>query len=120
MKPTTQNYNDGLLTISRVENSAAAGKKPVDRLVPKHEGIRYARRIVGMNRFWTGMQSNARIDQLVRIPEGPDVTTLDRITLETGDVYRIEQIQHPPDVWPKSLDLSLSLFKTRAEMEAIT
>lgn len=118
MRPTTQTFNDGLLTISSVGNSATPGKKPVDQLMPKYEGIRYERRIVGMNRFWAGMQSNARIDQLVRIPEGPDVTTHDRVTLETGDVYRIEQIQHPPDVWPKSLDLSLGLYKTRAEMEA--
>jgi hypothetical protein len=119
MKPTTQKYNDGLLTISKVSNTADAGELPVDGLTPKHTEISYDNRTVGMSRFWQGKQVDVRIDRLIRCPTLPDVHPLDVVTTEDGQTYQIEQIQYPKDVEPPSMDLSLSVIKVDEELQPV-
>lgn len=108
MKPTTQTYNDGLLTISRIENTASPGDFAVPSLVEKHAGIRYENRTVGMSRFWQGKQLDVRIDRLLRCPLIRDVHPLDVVTTEDSQTYQIEQLQYPQDIEPPSMDMSLS------------
>lgn len=121
MPLTTRNqiqaYNDGLISIYRITNTAEPGEMPNHNPVLQNDGINYANRIVGMSRFWMGMQSNARIDRMIRIPRGPIVHPLDIVETEDGDRYEIKQIQYPPDVIPLSIDLSLQLIKTREDLD---
>lgn len=115
----TQTFNDGLLSIYRISNTAAAGEMPSETPVLRASGIPYANRIVGMSRYWAGLQSNARIDRLLRIPRGPTVQVLDSVVTENGDTYQVKQVQYPPDVEPPSVDLSLQLVQTSEDLDPL-
>lgn len=113
---TTQTFNDGVLNIYRIDNTAAPGEMPNETPTIKYQGIRYDNRTVGMSRFWQAKQEDVRIERLVRCPRLSDVHALDIIQTETGDQYNIEQIQYPRDVYPPSMDLSLSVVNVRADL----
>ena len=107
MKQQQQAYNDGLVSIYSIGNTSAAGNMPQDGLNLRIGSLRFSKRTVGMNRFWTGKQSGVRIDMLIRIQRVPGIITDDVAILHDGIQYDIKQIQEPPDVYPLSLDLSL-------------
>ena len=116
MKPTTQTFNDGVMTIYRIDNTAAPGDMPNETPTVKHQSIRYDNRTVGMSRFWQARQEDVRIDRLIRCQRLPDVHSLDIVELENGDQFNIEQVQYLKDVYPPSMDLSLSAVKVRVEL----
>lgn len=80
---------------------------PKKGLTLKVGPLRYEERTVGMGRFWTAMQSNARIDMVLRVPQRRSVCTQDVAIPIDGEQYEIKQIQYPPDVDPPVMDLSL-------------
>jgi len=101
------------VNIYSVGNTAPSGKMPKDRLKLKVGPVRYAERTVGINRYWTAMQANAKIDMVIRIPctslrgRSIDVSTQDIAIPIDGAQYRIMQVQKPEDIYPPVLDLSL-------------
>lgn len=102
-----QAFNDGIANIYSVENIALPGGKPKERLILKMGSIRYKERTVGMSRYWTAMQTHARIDLMLRMPQLRNVTVHDIIIPVDGEQYRIVQVQYPEDVVPAVMDLSL-------------
>ena len=102
-----QTYNDGIVNIYSVSNIADPGNMPKDGLKIKASGLRYEERTVGMGRFYTAKQSNARIDLLIRAPQLRSVSTLDIAIPQDGKQYKIAQVQYPKDVKPPAMDLSL-------------
>lgn len=105
--PKPQTFNDGVANIYSVGNIACPGGMPKDGLQLKVAYLRYKERTVGMSRFWTAMQVNAKIGRLLRMPRVTDVSTQDVVILTDGEQYKIVQVQYPEDVYPPVMDLSL-------------
>lgn len=100
-------FNDGMMTIYRVENRAAPGEKPKDAL-SKQGTLRYQRRTVGIQRHYAAMNAGARVDLLLRVPYRRSVSTQDvAVPTLDGKQYRITLIQVPEDVNPPVMDLTL-------------
>lgn len=105
----TQGFNDGLVTIFSVSDSAAPGYQPVETLTEKIR-LRYAERRVGIRRFYDGRQNQTEVERVLRVPRAGDVTNRDVAVTEDGTRYRIDLVQLAPDVWPPSVDLQLVLY----------
>lgn len=106
-KQKTQTFNDGIANIYAVNNIADQGNMPKDELILKVEGLRYKERTVGMTRYWSAMQAQARIDIVLRMPQLKNVSLHDVVIPTDGQQYRIVQVQYPEDVYPLVMDLSL-------------
>lgn len=103
----TQSFNDGVVNIYSVENIAESGKLPKEGLKIKVSSLRYEERTVGMSRFYTAMQNQAKIEQILRVPRIDSVSTQDVAVPIDDKQYKIIQIQYPKDVDPPVMDLSL-------------
>lgn len=57
----------------------------------------YAELEVYHRRYWESVQAGSRIDRMVRVPFGEDLTATQYVVPEDGHVYRIEQAQHGLD-----------------------
>ena len=106
-KIQNQTFNDGIANIYSVENIAPPGGMPQEGLKLKADSIRYKERTVGMSRFWTAMQTNAKIVRLLRMPRIITVSSQDVVIPTDGEQYKIAQVQYPEDVYPLVMDLSL-------------
>jgi hypothetical protein len=107
MKSLTQQFNDGVLSVYKVGNIAEDGDKPKQGLTLKQGGLRYEERTVGMSRFWTAMQNNSKVEQMLRVQRINGISLHDVAIPRDGDQYDIIQIQFIKDVEPASMDLSL-------------
>lgn len=108
--------NDGLVTIYRVENQAAPGDKPVEKLVKK-SALRYARRTVGIRRHYAALNAGARVDLLLRTWYRPEVSPQDvAVPTQDGQQYRITLVQVPEDVTPQVMDLTLERLERDYEL----
>lgn len=102
----TQTFNDGIVRIYEKQNIAQSGNMPVMRLSLKCT-LRYKERTVGYHRYYTALQGQAQIDYLLRCRRRRDVSTQDIAVPNDGQQYRIVQVQHPEDVTPPVMDLTL-------------
>lgn len=116
LQTLTQTFNDGVVNIYSVGNIAAPGNMPKDGLTLKAGSLHYEERTVGMNRFWTGMQAQAKIEQLIRVPRINSVSPQDIAIPNDGEQYRIIQLQYPKDVSPPCMDLSLERLEAAYEI----
>lgn len=118
MKPITQTFNDGVLTVYKVGNIAGIGNMPKDGLIQKFTNtIPYEERTVGMNRFIANKQENTLIEQLLRIPRINGIAREDVVVPIDGEQYRIKQIQSINNVEPRCLDLSLEKVVTKYDIK---
>lgn len=109
-------FNDGILTVYRVENCAAPGGKPVERLVSRGV-LRYQRRTVGIRRHYTALNAGARVDLLLRCPCRPEVSTQDvAVPTLDGRQYRITLVQVPEGISPPVMDLTLERLERDYDM----
>ena len=113
----TQSYNDGVVEIYKLEDTAAAGHKPVKSLGDRIGKFRYAKRRVGINRYYAAQQNQIRIDRVIRIPCGAEVTNQDVLQTEDGAWYRIDNVDAVQGVYPKSYDLTLTRI-VQSEVDA--
>ncbi len=113
---TTQTFNDGIVSIYKVQDISEPGNTPINSLLIKHAGLRYEERTVGMGRFWTAAQNNVKIDMIIRVPRLRDVSTQDVAILNIDNKqYEIKQVQYPPDIQPAVMDLSLERLEADYE-----
>lgn len=103
----SQTYNDGLVTIYRVENIAKPGYQPVEGLQKKLV-LRYEEQRLGINRLYLSRQNQVELEKVLRVPCRQEISSQDVAVLEDGKQYRIDTVQSVYDVYPPSLDLSLS------------
>ena len=103
----TQTFNDGVLAVYSVGQSAGDGTMPRSVLLVKEKILRYDERTVGITRYWQGAQNNANISRLLRTPRRNNVSVQDVAIPNDGQQYRIRQVQYPKDVTPPCMDLSL-------------
>ena len=118
MKPITQTFNDGVLTVYEVGNIAGLGNMPKEGLIQKFTNtIPYEERTVGVTRFIANKQEQSIIEQLLRIPRINGIAREDVVIPIDGEQYRIKQVQSINDVEPKCLDLSLEKVVTKYEIK---
>lgn len=103
----SQRYNDGVVRIYSVENTAAPGYAPVETPALKIT-LRYEERRLGISRYFYGQQNQLQIDRVLRVQRAGKVTSQDIAVTEDGQNYRVDLVQSVPDVWPESVDLTLS------------
>lgn len=106
--------NDGVVKIYSVEDISEPGNMPKDGLTLK-QTLRYKERTVGMGRFWTAHQAQARIDLLLRTHKLRDVSTQDIAIPNDGKQYRIVQVQYPEEL--DVMDLSLERIEQEYEIK---
>lgn len=86
-------YNDGILTIWQTKNIAPAGAKPKDGLIQKFKSF-FRFDVVGLNRYYTALNANQQIDNVVAVPDWQEILINDICTLEDDNQYVIRTVQH--------------------------
>ena len=102
----TQGFNDGVVTIYTVDNTAEPGYKPVEGL-KKKISLRYEERRLGIQRYYNAQQNQMQVERVLRVPKAGRITSQDVAITEDGEQYRIDLIQKADDVYPSALDLTL-------------
>jgi hypothetical protein len=104
-----QTFNDGVVRIYDVSNSASPGDMPVEALTLK-ETLRYHERTVGITRQSAAKQDNAEIKYVLRCPRRRNVSAQDVAIPNDGSQYRIWAVQYPEDIHPPVMDLTLQVI----------
>lgn len=89
-------YDDGILSICRVTNSAEPGNKPMIRLEEK-EKYYYGYEELGVTRYYQAKNANQQIECVVRIQGWEDVKVTDICILDDGTQYEISMVQPTHD-----------------------
>ena len=103
----TQSYNDGVVTIYSVTDGAQPGYQPAPVLEEKIV-LRYEERRMGLQRYYQAMQDQVKIERVLRTPRAGGVTSQDVAITEDGRRYRVYMVQAVTDVYPPSVDITLS------------
>lgn len=103
----TQSYNDGVVTIYSVTDGAQPGYQPAPVLAEKIV-LRYEERRMGLQRYYQAMQDQVKIERVLRTPRAGGVTSQDVAITEDGRRYRVYMVQAVTDVYPTSVDITLS------------
>lgn len=115
MRSTAQTFNDGVVRVYAVDNTAPGGAAPQAQLKLRWV-LRYEERTVGVTRHYAAMQANDRVDRVLRVPLRP-VSALDVAVPNDGRQYRITLVQRPKDVEPPCLDLTLRRLEMDYELD---
>ena len=88
---------EGILFICKLENAAAAGFMPVQKLVPLVDAY-YRKRTVGYNRLYAAMGANKEISLLVRcfnteVPDYNEQLYAVFLTSKEGEPMKLEQFR---------------------------
>ena len=110
----TQAYNDGMVTVFSVSDSAASGRLPTIQTTEKVK-LAYQERKLGIKRYYDAKQNQVNVQRVIRVPR-PSVSIDNQDVAETedGSRYRIDLVQIVPDVFPPSLDLTLTVYTQNA------
>ncbi len=103
----SQSYNDGVVTVYAVTDSGPPGGLPVEKPVKKVV-LRYEERRLGLQRYYAGKQNQVEVERVLRTPRRRDVSSQDLAVTEDGVQYRIDLVQSAADVFPPSMDLTLT------------
>ena len=104
----TQNYNDGVVAIIAVVDTAQPGYQPQPGDPQVKYTLRYEERRLGIQRYYSSLQNQIQLDRVIRVPRVAGITTQDFAVTEDEQAYRIDLVQSVMDVYPPSLDLTLT------------
>lgn len=104
----TQNYNDGVVAIFAVVDTAKPGYQPQPGKPQAKYTLRYEERRLGIQRYYSSLQNQIQLDRVIRVPRVAGITTQDIAVTEDYQAYRIDLVQSVMDVYPPSLDLTLT------------
>ena len=107
----TQTFNDGIVKIYCVTNSAPPPLMPKESLQLK-KTMRYKERTVGLNRHYVAKQAGVNVKYVLRCPRVRGVSPQDIAIPNDGEQYRIAQVQYPEDIYPPVMDLTLEEVTT--------
>ena len=108
----TQSYNDGVVTVYAVTDSAAPGYQPRPTLVqPAKAVLRYEEQRVGLQRYYDARQNQVQVERVLRTPRAGHITNQDVAVTENGRRYRIDMVQTVEGVYPPSQDLTLARYE---------
>lgn len=87
-------FDDGILTVYGIINTAQPGEKPVYGLEEK-ESYYFGYDRIGITRYYTAMQANQQIEAVVNIPGWNPVKVTDAVVIkEMGDMqYQVNMVQ---------------------------
>ena len=110
LKAKFQSFNDGIVSICKVVDLASPGDMPIEGLSLPLK-LRYKERTVGLNRYYSALQNNIKVDFVIRCPEVRGLSEkatdiLVAIPID-GYQYKVIQIQYIEDAQPPSMDISL-------------
>lgn len=110
----TQDYNDGMVTVYSVTDSAASGRLPTVQTTEKVK-LAYQERKLGIKRYYDAKQNQINVQRVIRVPRPPvSIDNQDVAETEDGNRYRIDLVQVVPDVYPPSIDLTLTVYTQNA------
>lgn len=105
----TQCYDDGVVTVYAVTDTAAPGYQPRPQLVkPPKAVLRYEEQRLGLQRYYEALQNQIQVERVIRTPRYGQITNQDVAVTEDGRQYRIDLVQTVQNVWPASQDLTLA------------
>lgn len=108
----SQEFNDGLVTVYRMEDTAPPGYMP--KPAPKASAVlRYAEQRLGLTRYYAAKQNNVDVERVLRVPRGAPIAAQDIAVTEDGQEYSIDLIQTVDGVFPPSLDMTLAKVSQR-------
>ena len=105
----SQNFDDGIVEIYAVSDTASPGYEPKPQLTQKLV-LRYEERSLGIRRYYEAMQNQINVERVVRCPRVSGVTNQDVAQTEDGRYYRIDLVQAVTDVYPPCMDLTLTKY----------
>lgn len=111
----TQSFNDGVVSIYQVGDTSEPGDMPKEGLVNPPVFLRFKQRTVGFSRYYTAMQAQQKVDEVIRCPFCAAVSVQD-VAIMAGKQYRIELVQRPEDVHPAVMDLTLRRLEQNYEI----
>lgn len=114
-EPVAQTYPDGYVDIFSCDDLAEPGYQPKLKAVHVVR-LNYAKQFLGINRVFQSRQAHAEIKKVVRVPKYP-VTVFQLARDWDGTWYKIELVQEPENIFPASLDLSLSAVTAEVEVQ---
>lgn len=106
-KPQDISFDSGIVHLYRKVNTATPGNMPSAEL--KYTvTLRFHRKTVGISRFYTAMQQNQKIDEVIRCPLVSSVSVNDIAELPPENTkYLVRQVQYPEDTALPVMDLAL-------------
>lgn len=111
-------FDAGVLTLCRLENTAAPGDMPKEQLIPLRQCF-YGERTVGYGRQYAARGVNEQIDILARIWQDRQARVGMYAVLENGEQYRINNAQQLLDEdGLRVTDLSLERMDTLYDLAA--
>lgn len=105
----SQNYNDGIVKIYTVKDSAEPGYQPKPELSQKCV-LRYEERRLGIQRYYDAMQNQIQVERVIRTPRAA-ITNQDIAETEDGRRYRIDLVQTVDEIYPPSIDITLTKYE---------
>ena len=111
----TQSYRDGVVRIYTVTDTAPPGyqPKPTPTLL---ETLFYQERQVGLQRYYAGRQAQVQVERVIRTQTRPAVNPQCIAVTEDGVQYGIDLVQQLQDVYPPSMDLTLTKIEQKYEV----
>ena len=116
----SQTFNDRPIEILREEDTAPNGYMPkVERL--SLGTFPTAKRTVGVTRYYAARQAQIEIEQIIRIPCPPVPITNKDVAHYIGTpddaLLRIDRVQEVDGVYPRTLELTLTAYDRRDELD---
>lgn len=111
----SQSFNDGIVTVYAVTDTAKPGYKTTPGLQRIIE-LCYEERRVGIQRFFSGQQNQIKVERVLRCPATGKVSTQDIAITEDGQQYRIDLIQKADGTYPPSVDITLTHIQQKYEV----
>lgn len=115
----SQAFNDAPIEILKEEDTAVNGYMPkVERIV---KGVfPTSKRTVGVTRYYAARQAQIEIEQVIRIPAPPYPITNKDVAHYLGApddaLLRIDRVQEVDGVYPRTLELTLTAYDRRDEL----
>lgn len=111
----TQSYRDGVVRIYTVTDAAQPGYQPKPALTLT-EALFYQERRVGLQRYYSSKQAQVQVERVIRTQLRPGVSPQCVAITEDGVQYGIDLVQQVADVYPTSMDLTLTRIEQKYEV----
>ena len=111
----TQSYRDGVVRIYTVTDAAQPGYQPKPALTLA-ETLFYQERRVGLQRYYTSKQAQVQVERVIRTQTRPAVNPQCVAVTEDGVQYGIDLVQQVVDVYPASMDVTLTKIEQKYEV----
>ena len=111
----TQSYRDGVVRIYTVTDGAQPGYQP-QPVLTLAETLFYEERRVGLQRYYTSKQAQVQVERVIRTQLRPSVNPQCVAVTEDGVQYGIDLVQQITDVYPASMDLTLTKIEQKYEV----